>query len=460
MKLSIIVPVYNERLYVEEVFRRILNAKLPAPNEVFSGGKPVRIDEMEIVVVDDCSTDGTRELLRKVSKNFDEEFVKNSPISAKMIYLEQTENQGKGAAVRRGIEASTGDITIVQDADLEYDPKDYDKLVIPIMDGRADAVFGSRFLGETRRVFLFWHAVVNKILTFISNMLTDLCLTDMETGYKAIRGNIARSLRLKSDRFGFEPEIVARLSKIGARIYEVPISYKGRGYDEGKKIGALDGFAAFWHIVHFNLLAGSPIKDGAKKPLVLLQRSLRYAPEKRIVENILKKQLSQNSSSEILEIGAGIGSITQILIRYGNVIANESDPEFIEHLQNRFHFISNFKTSTDLSELKDRKFDLVVAMNVLQDNADREKTISTWTQMLKPGGSLLVMVPNKAGKKDLVQVLQKGGLICEHVETANFFKPRKTSIIGRFFDFTRPLEAFFCKFTGQSILALARRTQE
>jgi glycosyltransferase involved in cell wall biosynthesis len=197
----------------------------------------------EIICVDDCSTDGTRERLVELHQ-------------AGYIHrlILQPYNRGKGAAIRTALSASTGDIVIVQDADLEYDPQDWPALLQPIIDGKADACFGSRFLGGPHRVLYYWHSVGNTILTTFCNMLVNLNLTDMETCYKAVRGDLARGLHLTSDRFGFEPEITARLAQCDARIYEVPISYAGRTYAEGKKINWRDGVAAIWHIVKFALV--------------------------------------------------------------------------------------------------------------------------------------------------------------------------------------------------------------
>jgi glycosyltransferase involved in cell wall biosynthesis len=194
--------------------------------------------------VDDCSTDGTRERLKELH-------------AAGKIHqlILQPQNMGKGAAIRAALAASTGQIVIVQDADLEYTPTDWPVLLAPIIDGRADACFGSRFLGGPHRVLYYWHSVGNFVLTTFSNMLTNLNLTDMETCYKAMRGDLARSLRLTANRFGFEPEVTARLARAKARIFEVPVSYSGRTYAEGKKINWKDGVAAFWHIFKFNLLS-------------------------------------------------------------------------------------------------------------------------------------------------------------------------------------------------------------
>ena len=230
--LSVLIPVYNERNTIRLIIDQVHSV-------------PVR---KEIICVNDCSTDGTREIL-------DELYAEG--LVDRLIH--QPENRGKGAAIRAAMRASTGNIVIVQDADLEYDPSDWPILLDPIIEGKADAVFGSRFLGGSHRVLYFWHSVGNSLLTTVSNMFTNLNLTDMETCYKAIRGEVARRLVLTTDRFGFEPEVTARLAQAKARIYEVPISYAGRTYAEGKKIDWKDGVAAFWHIVRFNLL--KPVTD-------------------------------------------------------------------------------------------------------------------------------------------------------------------------------------------------------
>jgi glycosyltransferase involved in cell wall biosynthesis len=228
LRLSVLVPVYNERHTIEHIVDMV--RAVPVAKE--------------IICVDDGSTDGTREVLEHL-------------LAAGYVdrVIRQPKNRGKGAAIRAALAASSGNVVVVQDADLEYDPADWPALLEPIVDGRADAVFGSRFLGGPHRVLYFWHAVGNRLLTTVSNMFTNLNLTDMETCYKAMRGDVARSLlpMLRANRFGFEPEVTARLAKAGARVYEVPISYSGRTYAEGKKIGWRDGVAALWHIVKYNL---------------------------------------------------------------------------------------------------------------------------------------------------------------------------------------------------------------
>ena len=213
-------------------------------------------------------------------------------------------NRGKGAAIRTAIDAATGDVCLVQDADLEYDPADYERLLQPILDGRADVVYGSRFLGDgARRVLHFWHSLGNKVLTLASNVLTDLNLTDMETGYKVFRTDVLKSIHLTCDRFGFEPEVTAKAAKLGARIYEVAISYNGRTYAEGKKIGWKDGVAALWHIVRFNLFPGAYCKDVGHE-------TLRKLGAARSFNRHMYDTIAPHLGSHVLEVGAGIGNLT------------------------------------------------------------------------------------------------------------------------------------------------------
>lgn len=227
MILSILIPVYNEAATVQEIIATVKRVELPVAREV--------------IIVDDFSTDGTREIL----DNMDDQAVK---------ILYHSKNRGKGAAIRTALEAATGDIVVIQDADLEYDPNEFPTMLKPILDGKADVVYGSRFLGSgPNRVLFFWHMLGNRVLTLASNMCTNLNLTDMETCYKMVRADIVKQLDLKQDRFGFEPEITAKLSRIkDLRIYEVGISYYGRKYEEGKKITWRDGVAALWCIFRYS----------------------------------------------------------------------------------------------------------------------------------------------------------------------------------------------------------------
>jgi glycosyltransferase involved in cell wall biosynthesis len=224
--LAVVMPCFNERATIEAIVERVLDSPFTS----------------ELVIVDDGSSDGTREVLRKLAQR-----------EERIRLFEQNPNQGKGAALRRGFKEASGDIVLIQDADLEYNPDDYPVLLAPILDGRADAVFGSRFLGGPHRVLYYWHSVGNKVLTTLSNMFTNLNLTDMETCYKVFRTEVLRKVTTRQDRFGFEPEITAKVARAGARIYEVPISYAGRTYAEGKKIGWRDGVKALWCIIRYGM---------------------------------------------------------------------------------------------------------------------------------------------------------------------------------------------------------------
>lgn len=224
MKLSVVMPVYNEEKTIREIVQRVQDVAI----------------EKEIIIVDDGSDDGTPQVLDDMVSRYDN-----------LVLIHQKRNQGKGAALKEGFKHVTGEIILIQDADLEYDPKDYDLLLLPILDGRADVVYGSRFLGGPHRVLFFWHYFGNKFLTLLSNMLNNLNLTDMEVGYKVFKRHILDQIHLKSNRFGFEPEFTAKIARLRTRIYEVPITYSGRSYEEGKKITWKDGIVALICIIRF-----------------------------------------------------------------------------------------------------------------------------------------------------------------------------------------------------------------
>ena len=228
MKLSVVMPVYNEEAAVEEAVRRVFAAPVD--------------DEIELIALDDGSTDATPARLAALAEE-----------EPRLKVLRGERNRGKGAALREGFAAATGDVVLVQDADLEYDPADYPRLLAPIRDGRADVVFGSRFIGDVHRVLYFWHYVGNRLLTLLSNVMTGLNLTDMEAGYKVFRREVLQGIRIKSRRFGVEPELAQKVARGKWRVYEVAISYSGRTYDEGKKITWRDGLAAVWHIIRFRI---------------------------------------------------------------------------------------------------------------------------------------------------------------------------------------------------------------
>ena len=224
MTLSVVIPVYNEARTISAVIERVLKAAVALPRE--------------IIVVDDASTDGTRQVLQSMP-----------PDEIRLVLHEA--NRGKGAAIRSGVAHATGDIVLIQDADLEYDPRDYPLLLEPILEDQADVVFGNRFHGGPHRVLYFWHYAANRSLTLLTNLLTGLNVTDMEVGYKVFRRDVLRRITLKSDRFGFEPEVTVKVAKLGCRVYEVPIRYYGRTYQEGKKITWRDGVAALFHIIRY-----------------------------------------------------------------------------------------------------------------------------------------------------------------------------------------------------------------
>src|SRR5579872_2066084 len=308
MLLSILIPVYNERTVVERSLALVLAAPLPENME------------RELVIVDDCSTDGTSEILKRLAES-------NSRISLHRHAV----NQGKGAAVRTAIEKATGDFCLVQDADLEYDPSEYVKLLRPLLDGRADAVFGSRYLaGEQSRVLPFWHSMINKGLTLVSNMFSNLNVTDMETCYKVFRTDLLKSIPIRSNRFGFEPEITMKTSKRKLRVYEVPISYHGRTYEEGKKIGWKDGVKALGVILYFWLVDDLYVATYGRGLLNNLTGTPNYLSW---VTRVIRPHLGDT----VIEIGAGLGNLTGRLmgkkLRY---LAGEQDELYLHALRNRF----------------------------------------------------------------------------------------------------------------------------
>lgn len=365
--LSVLMPVYNESRTLAEIVGRVL-------------ASPVGLD-IELVAVDDGSSDDSVEVLHKLAA--DDQRIK---------VVVQPHNMGKGKAVRTAIEHMTGDIAIVQDADLEYDPDEYPKVLKPILDGRADAVYGSRFAtSEERRVLFYWHSLGNKVLTGLSNMANDLNLTDMETCYKAVRGDILKQLRLTSDRFGIEPEITARLAAWGARIYEVPISYHGRTYAEGKNIGWRDGVQALWLIFKFRFLDTRFTTRAGKATLEGLARAPRVA-------DWTLEQFGDHLGHSVLEAGCGIGYITSRLLDRSRLHALDIDASYVADLRRRYGHLTN--VTLQQADLEDpgtyqglEGFDSVVSVNVLEHLDHPDRALEGFQRVLRPGGHALILVP-------------------------------------------------------------------
>ena len=364
MKLSILMPVYNERTVVERCISLVLTAPLPENME------------RELVIVDDCSTDGTFAILAAPGRGLSAD----PPVSAP-----QESRQGRGGAHRH--QKATGDFSLIQDADLEYDPSEYPRLLRPLLDGHADAVFGSRYLaGDQTRVLPFWHSMINKGLTLVSNMFCNLNLTDMETCYKVFRTDLLKSIPIRSDRFGFEPEIVMKSAKRKFRIYEVPISYHGRTYEEGKKIGWKDGLKAFAVIFKFWLiddLYAAPYGRGVLNNLTGTPQYLSW----------LARKLRPHVGDEVLEVGAGIGNLTgRLMSRRVLYVAAEKDPLHLHALRNRFLRTPNVvvqridpEVPDDLAGLENC-FDTVLCLNVLEYLDDPGAVLDSLAGTLRPGG--------------------------------------------------------------------------
>jgi glycosyltransferase involved in cell wall biosynthesis len=467
MKLSILMPVYNERTVVERCISLVLTAPLPENME------------RELVIVDDCSTDGTFDLLERLAAGFPQ------------IRLYRHErNSGKGAAVRTAISKATGDFSLIQDADLEYDPNEYPRLLRPLLDGHADAVFGSRYLaGEQTRVLPFWHSMINKGLTLVSNMFCNLNLTDMETCYKVFRTDLLKSIPIRSDRFGFEPEITMKSAKRKLRIYEVPISYHGRTYEEGKKIGWKDGLKALGVVLRFWViddLYATPYGRGVLNNLTGTPQYLSW----------LAHRLRPHVGDAVLEVGAGIGNIAgRLMGRRVLYVAGEKDPLHLHALRNRFLRTPNVvvqridpERAEDLAGLENC-FDTALCLNVLEYLEDPVRVVSGLRDTLKPGGKLVVLVPQgpalygsldrslghlrRYRRADARQMLESAGLVVENTYGLNSPGAPPWWLYGRLFgskNINKPVLKIFDKtvwiwkrldsllpWPGLSLIVIARK---
>ncbi len=375
MKLSVLAPLYNEEELVGALLEKVIAAPLP-PGMT-----------LEIIVADDGSTDSSVEEVEAVAARH--------PGAIRLLRAER--NQGKGAALRRAIAEAQGDFAIIQDTDLEYDPKEYPRILAPLLDGRADAVYGSRFMvaGE-RRVLYFWHSLANHFLTGMCNIFADLNLTDMETCYKAFRTPLLKSIPIRSQRFGFEPEITIKLAKRQARIYETPISYNGRTYEEGKKIGLKDAFNAF-RVILTASFSGDIYLDKDKATLDAFSDAPRF---NRWIADTIRPHLGRY----VLEIGAGIGNLTRVLVaRRKTYIATDLDGEHLERLRVRLSGRPHLETALlDASRAEDYvpfrgRVDTVVCLNVLEHIEDDRAALTSIYSTLQAEGRAIILVPEGAG---------------------------------------------------------------
>jgi 2-polyprenyl-3-methyl-5-hydroxy-6-metoxy-1,4-benzoquinol methylase len=410
MLLSILIPVYNERFRVRECVRRVLAAPLPEG-----------VDR-EIIIVDDGSSDGTSEIVSQIAAD-------NSSV---IRLIAHSKNQGKGAAIRTAVSASNGDIIIFQDADLEYNPNEYSKLLMPILEGEADAVFGSRFLaGDRRRVLYYWHSVANGLLTTLSNILTDLNLTDMETCYKVVLSPFVKTLPIRSNRFGIEPELTAKLAKQECRIFEVPISYYGRTYHEGKKIKPVDGLKAIGVMLRFWLVDDLYQNDQIGQ--IILHQMEKATHFNDWMADTIKGYLG----STTLEIGAGIGNLTAKLCHRDCYIATDMEDMYLSRLHRRFANRPNVRTAkVDVSNPQDvtnlgERVDSVICLNVLEHVPDHVTALANMNCLLGEGGRLVLLVPQgqwlygtldkalghcrRYSRSELVQLISDAGFEIEKV---------------------------------------------
>ena len=371
MLLSILIPVYNERTVVERSLSLVLSAPLPENME------------RELVIVDDCSTDGTSDILDRLARS-----------EPRIRLFRQPVNQGKGAAVRTAIQKAQGDFCLVQDADLEYDPAEYMRLLRPLVDGNADAVFGSRYLvSDQTRLLPYWHTVINKTLTLLSNIFSNLNVSDMETCYKVFRTDLLKSIPIRSDRFGFEPEITMKVSKRKLRVYEVPISYHGRTYEEGKKIGWKDGAKALGVILYFWVIDDLYAETYGRGLLNSLTGTPQY-------QNWITRVLRPYLGDTVLEIGAGLGNWTgRLMGKKLLYVAAEKDPLYLHALRNRFLRTPNVTVcELDPAKASDYQpwagqFASALCVNLLESVEDPESVIASLTGCLKSSGALVVLVP-------------------------------------------------------------------
>ena len=363
------MPVYNEARTLKTILARVLASPVDLP--------------IEVVCVDDGSRDRSVEILEAAAA-----------ADPRIRVFRQPANKGKGAAIRRAIAEMRGDVAIIQDSDLEYDPNDYPALIAPILQDKADAVFGSRFASASqRKILLYWHSVANKFLTWLTNVLNDINLTDMETCYKAVRGDILRQTPLHSDRFGIEPELTTRLSQWNIRLYEVPISYHGRTVAEGKNIGWKDAVSAVWCLLKYRFIDDRfTTHDG-----YYVLQSMRRA---RGLNRWILDQFRPFVGQRVVEAGCGIGNFTELLLDRERLVCLDNDPLYVEMMKWRLGHLENLRAlQFDLSNqsayaaIKPERIDTIVCLNVLEHIAPDEAVLRAYYDLLEPGGHAIILVP-------------------------------------------------------------------
>ncbi len=364
--LSVLMPIYNERWTLQRIVERVFESPVPL--------------NLELVAVDDCSTDGSWELLNDLARR-----------NPRLKVFRHEKNRGKGAAIRTAIQHMTGEVAVVQDADLEYDPVEFPLLLTPILEGKADAVFGSRFTSHARRVLFFWHSLFNQGLTFLSNMLNDLNLTDMETCYKMVRGDVLRQLRLSSDTFTFEPELTCRLAQWGARIYEVPVSYAGRTFHEGKKIRPIDGLKALGEMLRCKFLDPQFTHHQGFYAQAIAAKAHR---RRRWILGQVRPYLGRR----VFEAGAGIGNLSNLFLDRQRLVLAERDPACVAFLRSRFERRENIRVVSadvanfdDYADCREEQLDTVLCANVLDLLESDEQALQGFESLLMPGGHCIVV---------------------------------------------------------------------
>jgi glycosyltransferase involved in cell wall biosynthesis len=367
--LSVLIPVYNEARTLRTLIKRVLASPVGLP--------------MELVCVDDGSTDRSAAILDELAV-----------AEPRIRVIRQPRNMGKGAAIIAAITHMRGDIGLIQDADLEYDPADYPALVAPILEGKADAVFGSRFASASqRKILLYWHGVANHFLTWLTNILNDINLTDMETCYKAVRADILKQTPLHSLRFGIEPELTTKLAQWNIRLYEVPISYHGRSVAEGKKIGWQDAVSAVWTLFKYRFIDDRfTTHDG-----YYVLQSMRRA---RGLNKWILEQFRQYIGQRVLEAGCGIGNFTELLLDRDRLVCVDNDPLYVEmanwrlgHMENVVTLLRDLSDTAVYEPLKAERIDTIVCLNVLEHIAPDEQVLRAYFDLLEPGGHAIILVP-------------------------------------------------------------------